>query len=112
VKGSGGRGCAVEPEELGRLFLEHVNAGDLDAVVALYETDAILVAAPGRVVVGHAAIRDFYHDLLATRPKFTGEVRAAVRHEDLALTSTRFAGGATAEIAGLPALMWVTTGES
>jgi len=50
-------------------------------------------------VVGHAAIEDFYHDLLATRPKCTGEVRAAVRHEDLALTSPRFAGGATAEIA-------------
>lgn len=93
--GSGGR--AQEPEELGRLFLERANAGDLDGVVSLYETDAILVVAPGQFVVGHVAIRDFYRDLLATGPQFTGDVRPALRYDRLALTSTRFTGGATAE---------------
>jgi hypothetical protein len=46
-----------------------------------------------------AQIRAFYAELLASRPQFTGDVRPALVHGDLALTSTRFPGGATAEIA-------------
>jgi hypothetical protein len=40
-----------------------------------------------------------YRALLASRPQFTGQVQPALRRGDLALTSTRFPGGATAEIA-------------
>jgi hypothetical protein len=29
--------CVIDPEELGRLFAERVNAGDLDGLLSLYE---------------------------------------------------------------------------
>jgi ketosteroid isomerase-like protein len=90
---------AAEPEDLDRLFLERANAGDVDGVVALYESGAVLALADGGRAVGSEAIRDRYRQLLAAPPRFTGEVRPAVRVGDLALTSTRFSGGATAEIA-------------
>ncbi|MEN5076151.1 nuclear transport factor 2 family protein [Isoptericola cucumis] len=92
---------AREPNDLGRFFLERVNAGDLDGLVALYEPDAVLEFPPGIVVVGHEQIRRVYSELLAARPRLEPGVQApALAHGDLALTSTRLTdGGATAEIA-------------
>jgi len=85
---------AAEPEDLGRLFLERANAGDADGVAALYEPDAVLASASGDVVNGAEAIRRMYEALLADPPQFAGDVRPALRRGDLALTSTRFSGGA------------------
>ncbi len=90
---------AAEPEDLGRLFLERANARDVEGVAALYEPDAVLASASGDVVTGGEAIRRMYETLLADPPQFAGDVRPALRRGDLALTSTRFRGGATAEIA-------------
>lgn len=93
------REAAAEPEDLGRLFLERASAGDVDGVVALYGPSAVLASAQGGLAIGTAAIRQVYEMLLAGRPQFSGDVRPALRHGDLALTSTRFQDGATAEIA-------------
>jgi ketosteroid isomerase-like protein len=90
---------AAEPEDLGHLFLDRASAGDVEGVVALYEPGAVLASPPGGLAIGVAAIRQVYEALLAGRPRFSGDVRPALRHGDLALTSTRFQGGATAEIA-------------
>ncbi len=91
--------AAAQPEDLGRLFFARANAGDVDGVVALYEPDAVLAGPDGRMARGTAAIREVYARLLADRPGFTGEVRPPLRVADLALTSSRFSGGATAEVA-------------
>jgi ketosteroid isomerase-like protein len=93
------RARAREPEELARLFLERASAGDVEGVVALYEPGAVLAVPTGEPVRGTAALRDHYAALLADPPRFAGTVSPAVRQGDLALTSTRFEGGATAEIA-------------
>lgn len=84
---------------MGRLFLERANEGDVDGVVALYEPDAVLASPDGTSARGTAAIRSFYERVLADRPTFVGDVQPALRVGDLALTSTRFRGGATAEVA-------------
>jgi len=83
---------ALQPEDLDRLFLERANAGDVDGVVDLYEPDAVLAFPPGRQAAGRAAIREVYADLLASRPRFTGEIRPAIRNGDIAITSTVRAG--------------------
>jgi ketosteroid isomerase-like protein len=90
---------AAAPEDLGRLFLQRARAGDVAGVVALYEPGAVLATADGELAVGTDAIHAVYQALLASRPQFTGEVQPALRSGDVALTSTRFRGGATAEIA-------------
>jgi len=92
---------ALDPDDLPRFLLARANAGDVDGLVALYEPDAVLAGAEGDEMVGHEAIRDFFTTLLADRPRFApGDQRPALRHDDLALTSTRLANGTvTAEIA-------------
>ena len=90
---------AREPEDLGRLFLERANAGDVEGVVALYEADAVLATPDGGVCRGAEAIRRFYAQLLQSQREFSGESRPALRSGEIALTSTRFEGGVTAEVA-------------
>jgi ketosteroid isomerase-like protein len=90
---------ALAPEDLDRLFLERANARDVEGVVALYEQDAVLAVAPGRLAVGTQAIRRVYAELLASPPAFTGEIRPAILNGDIAVTSTTRAGNATVEVA-------------
>jgi hypothetical protein len=89
---------AKEPEDLGRFFVERANAGDVEGLVALYEPGAVL-AAGGGLVCGTEQIRQALTLFLAGRPVLTGQSQPALRNGGLALTSTRFPGGATAEIA-------------
>ena len=99
MHGAEGPQKALRPEDLDRLFLERANAGDVDGVVALYEPQAVLAFRPGQLAIGAAAIREVYAGLLAGRPRFSGEIRPAIRNGDLAVTSTVRAGNATVEVA-------------
>ena len=49
---------AREPEQLHSLFEQAFNAGDMAALMALYEPDAALIPQPGVTVQGSAAIGD------------------------------------------------------
>jgi ketosteroid isomerase-like protein len=91
----------MQPEDLSRLIVERLNAGDVDGLVALYESDAVLALADGQVATGAEEIRKVYDRLVAGRPTFTpGAQRPTLRCADLALTSSRLAGGVvTAEVA-------------
>jgi ketosteroid isomerase-like protein len=90
---------AREPEDLGRFFVERANAGDLEGLVALYEPNAVQAVPGGTPAAGTEAIRRVLGQFLAGNPKLSGVSQPALRLGDLALTSTRFDGGATAEVA-------------
>ena len=89
------------PEDLSDLFLQRANAGDVEAVVALYEPDAVLAFPRGRLAAGHEQIRAVYAEFLASRPALgSAGQRPAIVNGDIALTSTLLpSGGATVEIA-------------
>jgi uncharacterized protein (TIGR02246 family) len=57
-------------EDLHGAFQAAFNRGDLDAVVALYEPDAVLISFDGSIV-GLSAIRERYRFILATYPTIT-----------------------------------------
>ncbi len=77
---------ARTPEEMPRLWAENLIAGNLDALVALYEADATLVAQPGEVVTGIEAIREALSGLIAMRPTFNIEGRKVLQTGDIALS--------------------------
>ncbi|MDQ3695537.1 MAG: nuclear transport factor 2 family protein [Chloroflexota bacterium] len=99
--GTAERERAEQPNDLGRFFVERANAGDVEGLVALYEPDAVLAFPPGQVTTGSQAIRQVFEQFLAGRPTLTpGEQQPALQAGDLALTSTRLAGGgASVEVA-------------
>ena len=77
---------AHAPEEVAQLWAESLTAGNLEALVELYEPDATLVAQPGEVVTGVEAIREVLSALLAMEPTFNLEVRKVLQTGDLALS--------------------------
>lgn len=90
-----------QPNDMERLFVEYVNAGDVEGLVALYEREAVLAVDDSRVVAGQEQIRRFFIDLVASRPRLTPSIQAAALCAgDLALTSSRHRDGSvSAEIA-------------
>ena len=81
---------ARTPEDIDRLFADNLNAGKLDALVAIYEPQATLMPQPGKLVTGTAAIRESLAAFLAGKPKMTLTVRRVAESGDLAVTSAKW----------------------
>ncbi len=93
---------ALHPEDLTRLFVEHSNAGDAEAVAQLYEEYAVMGFPPGSQTVGRAAIAALWGKVLANRPHFEQETPLpTLIAGDIALTSTapKDGAGARAQVA-------------
>lgn len=69
---------AMQPEDVDRLFGERVSAGDIEGVVALYEPEATLLAAPGQPVTGHDAIREVLAGFAGAKAQIACSVIATV----------------------------------
>ena len=81
---------AKTPDEVDTLFAKALNAGDVDALVSLYEPEATLMAAPGTVVSGKAAIRGALAQFIAGKPTITLSARTLSQTGDLALVSAKW----------------------
>jgi uncharacterized protein (TIGR02246 family) len=79
-----------DPRENHARFERAVNAGDVDALVALYEPDAVYVAGPGQPIVGREAIRSALAAWLAVKPKLRLELTGLAVAGDVALERTRW----------------------
>lgn len=93
---------AASPEDIPRLFMKFVEAGDFAGLATLYEADAILALPAGEVTRGSDAIAEVFRGVFAERAPggSGGELQPVLRCGDLALTSTRLQGGrVTAEVA-------------
>ena len=83
--------AARRPEELDRLFAQALNAGDLDALLALYEPNAALAPQPGQVVAGTQSIREALQAFIAMKPTLTMlETKTIMQTGEIALTSAKW----------------------
>jgi uncharacterized membrane protein/ketosteroid isomerase-like protein len=88
-----------KPEDWPRVFEQHFNAGDLDAVIGLYEPEARFVMRSGETLVGHDAIRKVLSGLIGAKTKFHSRVVRKVSVGDIAQLYTDFEG-ATVDSSG------------
>ena len=89
--------AAKTPEDVDYLFEKHVNAGDLDGVLALYEPGATLVLPEGDLT-GTAAFHDSTKQMLAARLQLQMKVTKVVRvGEDLAVLYNDWTGSMIGE---------------
>jgi len=79
-----------DPAQLGQLFAERANAGDLDGMLALYTDSATFIGPDGASASGGDAIRGRLQELLAMRPKIASTGGQVVIAGDLALISNRW----------------------
>jgi uncharacterized protein (TIGR02246 family) len=80
------------PEDWPHQFTQHLNAGALEAVVALYAPDARFVARSGATVVGRDRIRDVLAGLISAHTRLQSRVIQAVTVGEVALLYTDFQG--------------------
>jgi uncharacterized protein (TIGR02246 family) len=64
-----------------------VAAGDMDAILATYEPNAVLVGQPGMPAMGTAALREAFKQFLALAPKLTIASQEVIQADDIALHS-------------------------
>ena len=64
----------TSPEACDRLFVEHVNARDLDALMSLYEPTCSLVRRDGALARGHAEIREVLERLIMQSARMSTEI--------------------------------------
>ena len=82
--------AVYRPEDLHPATLEALNAGDIDAVIGLYEPGASMTLQPDTFVEGLDGIRDIWNGFLAVNGKMTVEVTKLVQTGDLALSQSNW----------------------
>jgi uncharacterized protein (TIGR02246 family) len=84
---------AVSPEDLHKLFVQALNSGDLDGLVALYASDGFLMARSGPAR-GISAIRKALAEYVAMKPTIQLTTRRVVQAGDtvLLIADWRFYG--------------------
>ena len=101
---------ARSPEEVHQLWESAMNAGDLEAVLELYEPAATVVPQPGQVVTGTDAIREVMSGFLALPPRFELRPRQVLVTGDVALLISEWTMQATGPD-GSPVQMTATTSD-
>ena len=83
--------AAHRPEDAHSLFTEAFNAGNLDALGALYEADATMVPQPGQpTVTGGQAIRGVLQGFLQMNATIVVETESVVQAGDIALLRSQW----------------------
>lgn len=73
-----------------RAFQDAVNAGDLDGMVSLYESEAVFVPAFGQAAAGSASIREVLAGFLAMKGRFDLKVMSRQQVGDIALETAEW----------------------
>jgi uncharacterized protein (TIGR02246 family) len=102
---------ATEPEQMHDLFEQAFNAGDLEALMALYKPDAALIPQPGATAEGTAAIREALRWFLDRGGRIALDTKLVVRVDDLAFLSNRWSLTGATMPDGSPAELGATTAE-
>ncbi len=81
---------SASPHETIERFSQLLSASDLDAVLDLYEPDALFAPRPGEQVHGRDAIREALAPFAAVEPRMTGKVEKVLLSGDIALVANRW----------------------
>lgn len=81
---------ASNPEMAVREFFRLFNEGDVEAVLAMYEPGAVLVAPPGQEATGPAALRAALNGFLSLKPTLTMGIFRVIVAGDIALSTAKW----------------------
>jgi uncharacterized protein (TIGR02246 family) len=86
--------CLKSLKDWPSLFEQNLNAGDLEAVMTLYEPDACFVARFGELVVGRDRICDQLAGMIRSKTRLQSRVIKAITVDDVARLYIDFQGAA------------------
>lgn len=67
-----------------------INRGDLEAALALYEPNAVLVAQPGQLARGSTEVRAALGRFVELKPSLRAEAQNVIEVDDIALYTSRW----------------------
>jgi ketosteroid isomerase-like protein len=82
--------AARTPAECHQLLAAAFTAGEVQAIMRLYEPGGVMITLPDREAVGRAAFPGLLQDLLAMKPPMQVETLSAIQVGDLALLRSRW----------------------
>ena len=65
-----------------------VGAGDMDAIIATFEENGVLVGQPGMTAQGNPALREAFAGFMAINPQITVHSHEIIQADDIALHSS------------------------
>jgi uncharacterized protein (TIGR02246 family) len=101
---------ATTPEQIHRSFEDRFNAGDIDGLMELYESDAALIAQPGSVAHGSEQVRAALQGFLVLKGRITLDTKLVFSVGDLAYLSNTWSLSGTGPD-GEPVTLGATTAE-
>jgi uncharacterized protein (TIGR02246 family) len=101
---------ATAPEQIHQLFESAFNAADIDGLMALYESNAALIAQPGSVDHGSEQVRAALQGFLALKGRITLNTKLVFTVGDLAYLSNTWSLNGTGPD-GNPVALGATTAE-
>ena len=85
----------VTPEETLRSIAEYINAGNLDSLMILYESDACFASEPGRFIKGREGIRQSMQGFVDMRGKIESKIKRVFQTSNLALVISEWSFNGT-----------------
>src|SRR5690554_4337797 len=81
---------AASPDQVYEVLVREFNAGSLERLIELYESDAVLVAGPGENMAGTEQVRAALEGFLGLKGTMSLDVVEVIRTDDVALGSVRW----------------------
>ena len=81
---------AKSPEEICRLFQHAMAEGDLEAVLSVYDPEAVFLNQSGEVKKGEAGLRQELAPFAARKAVFNFDIKQVIQSGDIALMHTEW----------------------
>ena len=81
---------AKSPEEICRLFQQYMAEGDIDAVLGIYDVEAVFLNQSGEVKKGEAGLRQGLAPFAARKAVFNFDIKQVIQSGDIALMHTEW----------------------
>jgi uncharacterized protein (TIGR02246 family) len=81
---------ANSPEDICRLFQQYMAVGDLDAVLSVFDPEAVLVNPSGEVQQGRDGLRQELAPVAAMKPRVAFTIKQVIQSGDIALMHTEW----------------------
>jgi uncharacterized protein (TIGR02246 family) len=81
---------SMGPEKFLESYVDYFNKGNINSILALYESDASFALQPGKVVKGKDSIRSSLQTFIEMKGKLESEVKRVLKTSDIALVITEW----------------------
>lgn len=81
---------AKSPEEICRLFQQYMAEGDIDSLLSVYDSEAVILNQSGEVKKGKEGLREQLAPLAIEKANFDFSIKQVIQSGDIALMHTEW----------------------